>query len=167
METRAETNARANARASAEVGAELRATIRATIWWRRLGATFLAGAVLDLAFGAGILLAPGALAPLLRVTVPSGPARVYLDLNGVFLLALGALYVAIWRAPRTLAAAAAIGGGLRLAGCVLFVASVAAGRADPFFLVIGGLEGLLGTAHLGLLARARRADRTPALDPVP
>ncbi len=129
--------------------------------WRALGGSFLAGALLDLPFGAAVLLAPGAVAPLLGVTLPEGRSRVYFDLNGLFLLALGALYLAIWRAPRRLAPAAAIGGALRIGGFLLFSAAVARGRADAFFLLIGVTELALGVAHLGLLARARRAGETP------
>jgi hypothetical protein len=126
--------------------------------WRPLGVSFLAGALLDLPFGAAILAAPGLVAPLLGVTLPEGRARVYFDLNGLFLLALGALYLAVWREPRRLAPVAALGGVLRIGGFVLFSAAVARGRADRFFLLIGATELVLGLCHLALLARARRAE---------
>lgn len=122
--------------------------------WRLLGYSFLAGAALDLPFGAAILLAPEALAPWLGVALPSGRTWVYFDLCGLFLLALGALYLLTWRAPRRLAPVAAVGALLRFGGLALFWRDVATGRADRFFLVVGSLEGLLGLVHLYLLRAA-------------
>lgn len=120
--------------------------------WRGLGLTFLAGAMLDLVFGLAILLAAEPAAPLLRVTLPE--PRVYLDLNGLFLCALGAMYLCIWRAPARLAPIAAVATLLRFAGAALFAAGVATGRAEPTFALVGAADGALALAHLWYLRRA-------------
>lgn len=120
--------------------------------WRWLGRSFLAGAVVDLSFGLAILFAADRLAPVMRLTLPS-PA-VYVDLNGLLLCGLGGIYLLVWRRPRELAGVAAVATLLRWGGCALFVAEVAAGRAEPVFLGLAALDGGLALAHLVLLRRA-------------
>ncbi len=121
-------------------------------WWRWLGRSFLAGALLDLGFGLAVLLVPGPAAGLLGVTLVD-PA-VYLDLNGLFLVALGGIYLLIFRQPQRLAPVAVVATWLRFAGCALFAADVATGRADPVFALIAALDGSLALIHFFLLRRA-------------
>ncbi len=123
-------------------------------WWRMTGWSFLLGAALDLPFGLGILVAQRALAPRLGVTLPQGGALATLDLNGLFLLALGVVYLLIFREPERLAPVAAVGTLLRFGGFALFSTDVLCGRADRFYLAIGTLEALLGLMHLFCLRMA-------------
>ena len=120
--------------------------------WRALGLSFLVGASVDLAFGATILVAPGLAAPWLHLTLPH--PRIHLDLNGLFLCALGVLYLLIWRQPRRLAPAAAVATLLRFAGAALFAAGVATGRAEPVFAGFAVLDLGLALVHLVLLRAA-------------
>ena len=121
-------------------------------WWRCLGWSFLAGALLDLSFGLAILLVPGPAARVLGVTLVD-PA-VYLDLNGLFLVALGGIYLLIFRQPRRLAPVAVVATWLRFAGCALFAVDVATGRADGIFALIAVLDGTLALVHFFSLRRA-------------
>lgn len=130
--------------------------------WRWLGLSFLVGAVVDLGFGIAILAAAEALAPLMRVTLST--PRVYMDLNGLFLCALGLIYVLIWRQPRRLVSVAAAATLLRFAGCALFFASVAVGRAEPTFALIGTLDGGLAVWHWLILKRTSGGLVTALLD---
>lgn len=122
--------------------------------WTLLGWTFLAGAVFDLAFGLGALVAQDQLAALFGTTMPSRPVRVHVDLNGLLLVGLGAIYLQIFRDPRRLAPAAAAATLLRFGGFALFYGDVLAGRADRFYLGIGAAEAVLGMVHLALLRAA-------------
>lgn len=123
-------------------------------WWRLLGWSFLLGALLDLPFGAAILVFQRLLAPALGVTLPQAGARVALDLDGLFLLALGAVYLLIFREPERFAPVAAVGTLLRFGGFALFYTDVITGRADRFYLTIGTLEAFLGLLHMFLLRMA-------------
>ncbi|GAB4224025.1 MAG: hypothetical protein Kow0062_25050 [Acidobacteriota bacterium] len=132
--------------------------------WRLLGLSFLAGAIVDLAFGVTILFAAEQAAPLLRLTLPHPP--VYLDLDGLFLCALGGLYLLIWRQPRRLAPAAAVATLLRFAGAALFAVGVATGRAEPVFAGFAVLDLAFAAVHL-LLLRAAAGGLVAALAPWP
>lgn len=120
--------------------------------WRLVGWSFLAGGVIDLAFGLTILFAAEAAAPLLRLSLPE--PRVYLDLDGLFLAALGAFYLLIFREPRRLAPIAAAAALLRAAGCALMLGDALTGRAESVFYGIAVMDGLLALAHLVLLRLA-------------
>lgn len=120
--------------------------------WRGLGISFLIGAIVDLVFGVAILLAAEPAAPLLRVTLPE--PRVYLDLNGLLLCGLGAMYLLIWRAPQRLAPIAAAATLLRFGGAALFVTGVATGRAESTFALIAGVDLSLALAHAWFLRQA-------------
>ncbi len=120
--------------------------------WRGLGISFLIGAIVDLVFGVAILLAAEPVAPLLRVTLPE--PRVYLDLNGLLLCGLGAMYLLIWRAPERLAPIAAAATLLRFGGAALFATGVATGRAEPTFALIAGVDLSLALAHAWFLRQA-------------
>jgi len=128
--------------------------------FRALGLSFLLGALVDGGFGLAILLAQEAVAPVLHVTLPE--PRVYLDLCGLFLVALGGLYLLVWRDPRRLAPVAAVAILLRYGGLALFTVDVLLRRADLFFLAIALVDGALATLHLVLL-RAATGGLLPAL----
>ncbi len=128
--------------------------------FRALGLSFLLGALVDGAFGLAILLAQESLAPVLHVTLPE--PRVYLDLCGLFLVALGGIYLLVWREPRRLAPVAAVAILLRYGGLALFAVDVLLRRADLFFLGIALVDGALATLHLVLL-RAAAGGLAPAL----
>lgn len=141
-------------------------------WWRLVGWSFLVGGVIDLAFGLTILFAAEAAAPLLRLTLPD--PRVYLDLDGLFLAALGAFYLLIFREPRRLAPIAAAAALLRAAGCALMLGDALTGRAETAFLWIALMDGLLAVVHLvllhraaGSLLRAFAPERIAAISPRP
>lgn len=131
------------------VGRDARGT-----WWRLLGWSFLVGAVIDLFFGFGILFAQEQLAPLFGITLPPVHLRVYIDLCGLFLVALGLIYLLLFLQPRRLAPVAAVATLLRFAGFALFYREVLSGRADRFFLGIGAVDGILAMVHLLLLRLA-------------
>ncbi|GEM_PF-1874518 len=128
--------------------------------FRALGLSFLLGALVDGGFGLAILLAQEAAAPVLHVTLPE--PRVYIDLCGLFLVALGGLYLLVWRSPRRLAPVAAVAILLRYGGLALFAVDVLLRRADLFFLAIALVDGALATLHLVLL-RAAAGGLLPAL----
>ena len=137
---------------------------RDDVAWRALGLSFLAGAIVDLAFGIAILAAAEQVAPWLRVTLPHPP--IYLDLDGLLLCALGALYLLVWRQPRRLAPVAAVATLLRFGGAALFTVGVITGRAEPVFAGIAVLDLVLALVHLFLLRRAA-GSLTAALAPDP
>ena len=120
--------------------------------WRLVGWSFLVGGVIDLAFGLTILFAAEAAAPFLRLSLPD--PRVYLDLDGLLLAALGAFYILIYREPRRLAPIAAAAALLRAAGCALMLGDALTGRAEGVFYGIAALDGLLALAHLIFLRLA-------------
>ncbi len=120
--------------------------------WRWVGISFLVGGVVDAVFGTAILIAAEPAAPLLRVTLPTPP--IYLDLNGLFLVALGAMYLMIWREPKRLAPIAAVATLLRFGGFALFLGGAVLGRGDPSFKALALVDGVLAIVHLALLRSA-------------
>jgi hypothetical protein len=123
-------------------------------WWRWLAWSFLAGAVADLAFGLGILLMAERLAPILRVEIPVGTTRVYFDLCGLFLVALGGLYLMIFAWPKRLAPVAAWATLLRVGGFTLFAGAAFSGRASASFWYFAQIDACFGFAHLILIRLA-------------
>ncbi len=120
--------------------------------WRAVGWSMAAGSAYDLLFALAILLAQRLTARLLGLEVPSDP--VYLNLVGVLLLLLAAIYaVAARDAERYQGVVIAAAGG-RLLGAVFLVSAWLAGRPAAFLgLAIGDLA--LGLLHGLLFARAR------------
>jgi hypothetical protein len=108
--------------------------------WRRLGIALGVGAVYDLAFGLAILGLTRPAASILGLQVPADP--IYLYLNGVFLVLLGALYGAAAFEPDRYRAVAPISAAGRTLGFVLFVWGWRGGRPTAFLI--------LGLADLAL-----------------
>jgi hypothetical protein len=127
-----------------------------------LGWSFLLGALVDLGFGLGILVSAEPLARILGLTLPAGVLRVYLDLCGLFLVALGGLYLLVFAWPRRLAPVAAWAVLLRVGGFTLFAASTFSGRADRAFWQIAELDACLAFTHL-ILLRLAAGGLLPAL----
>lgn len=119
---------------------------RSEFWWRATAFSFLVGALVDLLFGVLVLVFPESAAAWLGVTLPL--PRVYLELNGLFLIGLSVLYFMVFLWPRRLAPVAAWGALLRIAGMALFVTSVLQQHADPFFWQAATIDGMLGFLHL-------------------
>jgi hypothetical protein len=124
----------------------------ADLWWRLLGWSFLAGAVVDIGFGVGILAAQERLAPVFGITLPT--PRVYVDLNGLLLIGLGLIYLLIFLNPRRYAPVAVVATLLRFAGMGLFTVGLYSQRAEPFFSTIAKVDGSLALVHAFLLIKA-------------
>ena len=121
--------------------------------WRSVGIVLAIGTVYDLAFAVAILGFTHRAAAILRLTIPDDP--VYLYLNGVFLIVLGALYGAAALAPERYPAIAPISAGGRVLGFTLFVWAWQGGRPATF-LVLGVADLLLGLATIVAWQRAAR-----------
>jgi hypothetical protein len=109
------------------------------------------GAGYDLLFGAAILAFTRPAAAILGLRVPDDP--VYLYLNGVFLIILGAIYAAASREPTRYPAVAPIAAIGRAGGFVLFVC-VWRGGGPPAFLSLGVVDLILAAATLVVWRRA-------------
>lgn len=110
------------------------------------------GAAYDVFFGVAILAFTAPAAALLGLTVPADP--IYLYLNGVFLLILGAVYAAAAADPGRYPAVAPISAGGRVLGCVLFVWAWRGGGPRTF-LALGLVDLALGAATLAAWRRFR------------
>jgi hypothetical protein len=121
-------------------------------WWKLLGWSFLAGGLVDVAFGIGILAAQDRLAPVFGITLPT--PRVYLDLNGLLLIGLGLIYFLVFVDPRRFAPVAVVATLLRFAGMALFTVGLFSGRAEPFFSNIAKTDAGFAFVHAFLLHKA-------------
>jgi len=110
------------------------------------------GGLYDLLFGVAIVVFTRPAAELLGIRVPDEP--VYLYLNGVFLLILGAVYIAASRDPERYPAVPPIAAVGRLLGCFLF-AWVWRGGGPPAFLSLGLGDLALGIVTFAAWRRAR------------
>ena len=117
--------------------------------------------VYDAAIGATLLLAADAFAALFGVD-PAHP-RIFSDLNGLFLLAIGVGYWWPWRDP---AGARwylwVMGPGLKGAGALAFLLDYAIRHSPRSFLLFAASDGTLALLTLAALAASRS---TPALRP--
>lgn len=125
---------------------------QSALWWRLLGWSFLLGGLWDLSFGIGILVAQDRLAPLLGITLPA--PRVYVDLNGLLLIALAIVYFLVFSNPRRFAPVAVVATLLRYAGAALFTAELFLGRAEPTFGMIAKADAVFALVHTFLLHKA-------------
>lgn len=119
---------------------------------RRLGSILSIGAVYDLGFGVAILAFARPSGAILGLPIPD--ERVYLNLNGVFLLILGAIYLAASRAPGRYPAVAPISAAGRVLGFLLF-ASAWRGGSPSAFLGLGLADLALGIVTFAAWRRAR------------
>lgn len=112
------------------------------------------GALYDFVFAVAILAFTEPAAALLGLGVPG--EAVYLHLNGVFLLLLGATYLLAAFAPERYQGVVAVAAAGRALGGAFFVIAWAAGRPPVFLgLALGDLA--FAAVHALLLVRARRA----------
>ena len=102
--------------------------------------------------GACLLLAADRLASLFGVPPASPP--IFSDLNGLFLLAVGAGYYLPWREPeRYRGYMWVMGPGLKGAGALLFIIHYMVGNSPASFLLFAASDGALALLTLwGLLS---------------
>ena len=109
----------------------------------------------DFVVGALLLCVPGLLASAFGV--PAASPRIFSDLNGLFLLAVGAGYYLPWREPeRYRAYMWLMGPMLKGAGATLFVVDYLLRGSPRSFLLFAASDGALALLTLyALLARDR------------
>ena len=109
----------------------------------------------DVVVGAFLLFAPGLLAPMFGVPLPE--PRIFADLNGLFLLVIGAGYYFPWREPeRYRGYMWMMGPVLKGAGATLFVLDYVYRGSPASFLLFAASDGTLALLTLYvLLARPR------------
>ena len=110
----------------------------------------------DFVVGALLLCAPGALAALFGV--PPASPRIFSDLNGLFLVAVGVGYYLPWREPqRYVGYMWVMGPLLKGAGATLFLLDYLFRGSPASFLLFAASDGTLALLTLyALLARERR-----------
>jgi hypothetical protein len=110
----------------------------------------------DFVVGAFLLAAPGTLAALFGV--PPASPRIFSDLNGLFLIAVGLGYWLPWRDPHAYRGYMWVMGPLlKGAGALVFVLDYAQRGAPASFLLFAASDGALAAATLWALV----ADRPP------
>ncbi len=119
--------------------------------WRAVGIALIAGAFYDLVFAVAILVLPRQASSLLGIPLPPDP--FYLELNGVFLILLAALYAAAASDPERYRLVAPISAGGRILGFALFVRGWAAGQPAAF-LALGVADLVFAAATLVVWRRA-------------
>ena len=108
----------------------------------------------DFVVGAFLLLAPDRLAALFGV--PPASPRIFSDLNGLFLLAVGAGYYLPWRDPeRYRAYLWVMGPLLKGAGAAVFVLDYTFRGSPASFLLFAASDGTLALVTLMALLRTR------------
>ena len=121
-----------------------------------LRAIALVSGIYDLSLGAGLLLAPGAMASLFGIPPPSPPLLA--DLLGLFALSVAACYWLPWRDPsRWSPLLWILGPLLKGGGAILFIADHFLRHSPSAFLLFALTDGMLAawTAAV-LLTRHRR-----------
>ena len=108
----------------------------------------------DAVVGAFLLIAAERLASIFGVPPASPP--IFSDLNGLFLLAVGAGYALPWRDPeRYRGYLWVMGPGLKGAGALTFIGHYASGNAPASFLLFAFSDGTLALLTLWALRRRR------------
>jgi hypothetical protein len=122
----------------------------------RLSAVAAISGLYDFIVGALLLFVPGTLATLFGV--PPASPRVFSDLNGLFLLAVGAGYYLPYREPdRYRGYLWVMGPWLKGAGAVVFLLDYLYRGSPASFLLFAASDGSLALLTLyALLARERR-----------
>ena len=116
----------------------------------------LVSGLYDIVVGAFLLLAADQLASLFGVTPASPP--IFSDLNGLFLVAIGAGYFLPWREPeRYRGYLWVMGPFLKGAGAAAFVLDYIFRGSPPSFLLFAASDGLLALATLWSLRRRKSA----------
>jgi hypothetical protein len=112
----------------------------------------LVSGLYDIVVGAFLLLAADRLASIFGVPPASPP--IFSDLNGLFLLAVGAGYALPWRDPsRYRGYLWIMGPCLKGAGALAFVLDYALRGSPASFLLFAASDGLLALVTLGALLR--------------
>jgi hypothetical protein len=125
---------------------------------RRLAVVAAASGLYDIALGAALLFGRGLLTALFDVPAPSPP--IHADLNGLFLLAIGAGYVLPFRRPdRYRGYLWVMGPFLKGFGCLAFLADHFLRHSPPAYLVFAAADGSLALVTLWALWVTRA--RTP------
>ena len=105
--------------------------------------------------GAFLLIAADRLASLFGVPPASPP--IFSDLNGLFLVAVGAGYYLPWRDPeRYRGYLWVMGPLLKGAGAALFIVHYASGNSPASFLLFAASDGALALLTLWALTRSNR-----------
>ena len=121
-----------------------------------LSAIALISGLYDAVVGALLLFAPGTLAALFGV--PPASPRIFSDLNGLFLLAVGAGYVLPWREPERYRGYMWIMGPLlKGAGAMIFLVDYFLRGSPAMFLLFAASDGTLALLTLYALTRDRKA----------
>ncbi len=111
----------------------------------------------DTVVGALLLLAPGLVASFFGV--PPASPRIFSDLNGLFLIAVGIGYTMPWRDPeRHRGYLWVMGPLLKGAGAAIFIFDYLMRGSPPSFLLFAASDGIL--AILTLWALVRTGDRS-------
>jgi hypothetical protein len=119
-----------------------------------LSTVALLSGLYDSFVGAFLLLAPGSLASLFGV--PPASPRIFSDLNGLFLLAVGAGYFLAWREPeRYRGYMWVMGPGLKSAGAAAFILDYLWRGSPAAFLLFAASDGIFSLVTLWALMRER------------
>jgi hypothetical protein len=120
-----------------------------------LSAVALLSGLYDILVGAFLLLAADRLASIFGVPPASPP--IFSDLNGLFLLAVGAGYYLPWRDPvRYRGYLWVMGPFLKGAGAAAFLLDYAFRASPSSFLLFAASDGLLAMVTLWALLSTRR-----------
>ena len=110
----------------------------------------------DAVVGAFLLFIPGTVAALFGV--PPASPRIFSDLNGLFLLAVGAGYILPWREPQRYRGYMWVMGPLlKGAGALVFLIDYFLRGSPASFLLFAASDGTLALLTLYALARSRNA----------
>ena len=108
----------------------------------------------DLCVGAFLLVAADSLASLFNVA-PANP-RIFSDLNGIFLLAVGAGYYLPWKRPDLYRGYLwVMGPGLKGAGAAAFLLDYAFRGSPASFLLFAASDGILALITLAALLHTK------------
>ena len=130
-----------------------------------LRAVALISGIYDLLLGGSLLFALEDTRILLGVEEPRFPIQA--NLNGLFALAVGAGYFAVWKCPQDhIWYLWIMGVLLKGGGAILFLLDQLLRDSPPAFLLFAGSDGGLALLTLYALTRDReRPDRSPARGP--
>jgi hypothetical protein len=144
--------------------------ITPSLYDRRQRVILRIGAVYDAGFGVPLFFIPAMLTALLRVPMPDGPSAIWIQLDGIFLMVVGAIYWIMSQNPsRYLGIVLVI--LLGKAGSIAFyLYNVFALGASKSFILFAALDTIMFFLHLWALGprgfvRLRESLRAVSLDP--
>jgi len=111
--------------------------------------SLLFGAIYDWFFGLFILFLPSVLAKIIRLDMPA--EEVYLRLNGLLFLIIGAFYFLYWLDKKSYSAVVPIAIGARTSGFLFFLVAWAVFEYPFTFLLLGIGDGIWAIIHSILL----------------